>query len=325
MPLDNFISTIETLQERINTHRSDLAANETRTRVALIDPMLQALGWDPANPGHVMVEQKLSEGQADYALLKPSGDTIAIVEAKALGSQLGRVTGQLVRYAFADGIPYAVSTDGDWWHVYDLTKPSTHIDNRLIMQLSLENSTAHECAIRLLLLWHSNFTSGAPVEAEIPVVPQNDDSGDKKADISTLEAKADIVNSGWISLDDCNPPTGTRGPLKVRFPDGSSFDIHGKSWSGLFETTVRWLWENSKLTHEDIPVTYNDDHSKVRYILNTIPESSPGNTMPYYKQMDIPPLYFINYYGMVDLINCTRRVLENSGQDAGEVYILPRQ
>ena len=45
--LRDLIATIETLKERIKEHRSYLGqvAPEARTRVSLIDPMLQALEW----------------------------------------------------------------------------------------------------------------------------------------------------------------------------------------------------------------------------------------------------------------------------------------
>ena len=328
MPLKNLVSTIETLKERINTHCSDLAASEARTRAALIDPVLTALGWDTSDPGFVMVEQRLRDGKADYALLRPDGNPISIVEAKALGSQLDRVTDQLIRYAFAEGIPYAVSTDGDWWQVYDLTKPSTQIDNRLILQVSISNDAVHECAVKLLLLWHPNLTSGTPVDAEIPMASHPRDVQDSNdiatPNTNTQETQSSLVNSDWISLENYNPPTGTRGPQEVRFPDGSEMPIHRRSWSKLFETTVQWLWANQLLTHADIPITYSDDPS-TDYILNKTPERSPGNPMLYWRQMDSPPLYYTNYPGMRYLIHCTKRVLEQSGQDYGEVYILPRQ
>lgn len=328
MPLENLVSTIETLKERINTHRSDLAASEARTRAALIDPVLTALGWDTSDPGLVMVEQRLRDGKVDYALLTPDGNPISIVEAKALGSQLDRVTDQLIRYAFAEGLPYAISTDGDWWQVYDLTKPSTQIDNRLILKLSISNDAVHECAIRLLLIWHPNLVSGTPVEAEIPMAshPRNDQDGNDNItpDINERETQSSLDNSGWISLENCDPPTGTRGPYSVRFPDGSEMQIPRGAWSNLFVTTVEWLWTSELLTYADLPITYNDDPSS-HYILNTTPERSPGDPMPYSRQMNSPPLYFTNTPGIKYLIHCTKRVLENCNQNTAEVYIIPRQ
>lgn len=327
MPLENLVSTIETLKERINAHRSDLAASEARTRAALIDPVLTALGWDTSDPELVMVEQRLRGGKADYALLKSDGNPISIVEAKALGSQLDSVTDQLIRYAFAEGLPYAVSTDGDWWQVYDLTKPNTQIDNRLILEISISDNATHECAVKLLLLWHPNLVSGTPVEAEIPMASHpiyDQDSNDViTLDTNSQETQSSIDNSGWISLENCNPPTGTRGPYSVRFPDGSEMPIYKGWWSKLFETTVKWLWENQLLTHADIPITYSDDPS-TNYILNTTPERSPGDPMPYWRQIDSPPLYYNNNPGMRYLIHCSKRVLEYCNQNPSEVYILSR-
>ena len=46
MLLEPLVSTIETIKGRIATHGASLRQNETRTRAALIDPLLTALGWD---------------------------------------------------------------------------------------------------------------------------------------------------------------------------------------------------------------------------------------------------------------------------------------
>lgn len=329
MPLENLISTIEKLKERINAHRSDLAAIEARTRAALIDPVLTALGWDTSDPGLVMVEQRLRGGKADYALLKPDGNPISIVEAKALGSQLDKVTDQLINYAFAEGIPYAVSTDGDWWQVYDLTKPNIQIDDRLILKISISDNATHECAMKLLLLWHPNFASGTPVQAKIPSTSHstNDQNGNDviTPDTSAEETPSRFVNSGWISLENCDPPEKTPGPLKVRFSDGIEQVIKGKSWNGLFVATVRWLWEKEFLDSTKIPVKNSDDPAKSWFILNSSPEFSHGHRMPRHKKIDSTSLYFSTDCGMQGFIDYTKRVLEHCNQNPAEVYILSRQ
>ena len=328
MPLENLVSTIEALKKRINTHRSDLAAIEARTRAALIDPVLTALGWDTSDPGLVMVEQRLRGGKADYALLKPDGNPISIVEAKALGSQLDKVTDQLINYAFAEGIPYAVSTDGDWWQVYDLTKPSTQIDNRLILQVSISNDAVHECAIRLLLLWYPNLVSGTPVEAEIPMASHTTNDQDSNdmitPDVNTEETQSSFVNSGWISLENCDPPEKTPGPLKVRFPDNSECGVARKSWQGLFKETVKWLWCNQLLSNSNIPVIHSDDYPN-DFILNTLPEYRHVTPIRYPGTIDTTPLYYNSNRGMGFYIHCTKRVLEHCNQNPSEVYIQPRQ
>lgn len=82
--LDDLVSCIELLKERMQSHRAALKENETRTRVALIDPLLRALGWDVADPAVVIPEYKVGNRSADYALLRSDG------RVGRLGSQAAR-------------------------------------------------------------------------------------------------------------------------------------------------------------------------------------------------------------------------------------------
>ena len=50
MLLDDLVTAIQTVQQRIREHGTSLSQNEYRTRLALIDPMLNALGWDVSDP-----------------------------------------------------------------------------------------------------------------------------------------------------------------------------------------------------------------------------------------------------------------------------------
>ena len=86
--LDELIHTIELLRKRIQEHREKLQANEIRTRLALVDPLLHALGWDVADPSTVIPEYDAGDGRADYALLGPDGTPKVTVEAKRLGESL---------------------------------------------------------------------------------------------------------------------------------------------------------------------------------------------------------------------------------------------
>ena len=69
MLLDDLVGVIETIKERIATHGDSLRTSETRTRMALIDPLLQSLGWDTSDPAMVAPEYSAGNGRADYALL----------------------------------------------------------------------------------------------------------------------------------------------------------------------------------------------------------------------------------------------------------------
>ena len=92
MLLEDLVGCIELLQERIRSYSAPLRENETRTRMALIDPLLRALDWDVSDPGVVTPEYRIKDGVkdgwADYALLRPDGSPAAAVEAKKLGEAL---------------------------------------------------------------------------------------------------------------------------------------------------------------------------------------------------------------------------------------------
>ena len=60
MALDDLVVCIKLLKERMRSHNAALRENETRTRMALIDPLLHALGWDVSDPGVGTPEYKVS-------------------------------------------------------------------------------------------------------------------------------------------------------------------------------------------------------------------------------------------------------------------------
>ena len=88
--LDDLVGVIETLQQRIRDHGPTLRENETRTRMALIDPLLAALGWDVSDPAVVTPEYNVSGRWADYALLGTDGKPAATLEAKKLANRWRR-------------------------------------------------------------------------------------------------------------------------------------------------------------------------------------------------------------------------------------------
>ena len=116
--LDDLVNVIETLQRRIRSHGETLRENEIRTRMALIDPLLQALGWDTADPAAVRPEYNVGGLRADYALLTRDGTPAATVEAKKLGESLEPHRKQMVTYANMATIRYAGLSDGDRWELY---------------------------------------------------------------------------------------------------------------------------------------------------------------------------------------------------------------
>ena len=169
MLLDDLVECIELLQERIRSHCGALRESETRTRMALIDPLLRALGWDVFDPEVVTPEYKAGGGRADYALLRANGRPAATMEAKKLGEALSTHRMQMLNYANASGIEYTGLTDGNHWELYSVFERG-QLDDRRILEVSIANTAAHTCALKLLLLWRPNLASGEPVPAAAPIL-----------------------------------------------------------------------------------------------------------------------------------------------------------
>lgn len=159
MPLDEFVTFIETLRRRINDHGPTLEVSETRTRVALIDPLLQVLGWDTTDPLTVIPEYDVSGRKIDYALLGQNSLPVAIVEAKRLGGPLQPFLEQTTNNANIAGVEFAGITDGNQWELYEVLKSDTS-DVRQLLNLKISSSSSHLSALKLLLLWRAQLGFG---------------------------------------------------------------------------------------------------------------------------------------------------------------------
>ncbi len=87
--------TISSVISRAKIHGNHIAEYETRTKYALIDPVLWALEWDLADPKQVKLEFEIKGGRVDYALFKSGRETpVILVEAKRLTRKGGgRISG----------------------------------------------------------------------------------------------------------------------------------------------------------------------------------------------------------------------------------------
>jgi len=170
MPFDDLLGVIEILKERIRMHRQLLQQNETRTRMALIDPLLTALGWDVSDPGLVTPEYSVGQGRVDYALNGSNTIPAAIVEAKRLDHPLNNDERmQMLNYANMRGVRYAAVTDGNIWELYEVFKYAT-LEDRRLLNVTITSTPAYQLALQLLLLWRPNLASEVPVAAPEPVL-----------------------------------------------------------------------------------------------------------------------------------------------------------
>ena len=293
MPLEDLVSVIETLKQRIRDHGGSLRQNETRTRAALIDPLLTALGWDVSDPALVTPEYRVEVGWADYALRGPGTQPSAVVEAKRLGSFLENHLDQAVGYCITQGISYAAITDGNHWQLYRTFEP-VPISEKRVLDISLDSASAHECVLNFLLLWRPNLSTGKAIAANEPLLYQPPSTGSSVQQTSEPGSnympepsppKSPVSENGWVQLADFVPKTGTKPPTEIRFPDNTNSQI--KIWRHVEQRTVEWLWEKGLLNAANLPV----QSSPQRYIVHTSPQHPQGNQFAQVVPLTGTPLY----------------------------------
>ena len=179
------VGVIESLQERIKRNHARIGANETRTRNALIDPLLKALGW--ADSTVITPEYLIRYGPraadywvADYALHAPDqpAKPIAFIEAKRMRQDLNDDhRNQAHNYTYKDGFKYVALTNGDCWEIYE---DSGEVAPRVVSKVSIRRESAYDCAVKLtpLRYWDA------------------EDSDDSEGHKTTEEAVASIPSSG---------------------------------------------------------------------------------------------------------------------------------
>ena len=293
MLLDDLVGTIETLRLRIDAHGQVLRENEIRTRLALIDPLLTALGWDVSDPKVVLPEYKTSSAsnspRADYGLLGNNGQLVASIEAKHLGDALGGHEKQLRDYAWDLKAKYAGLTDGNHWYLVDFSKIAD--DDRTILHVSIADTPAYEAALKLLLLWRANLSSGQPVAANEPVLVQQGQPPSAQFTVATTppmlspipqiestNAPSPILDvANWKPLSDVTYQLGDGKPVGIRFSGSITKPI--KNWVDTWFEVCEWLATNGKLLAADCPVPSTSGKG-VRVLINTDSHHPPSNKYP---------------------------------------------
>ena len=320
MALDDLKETIEALRERIQAHRAYLEGNETRTRQALIDPMLRALGWDVEDPNSVELEYGIKRKWADYALME-SGQPIAVIEAKALGRALkDDEKMQALNYANMDGIDYMAVTNGDHWQMFDVFKRG-QLDNRILMEFQLTRDEPYTCALQALGLWRPNLASGEPQEAATPVMiekPAHAESAPTTSEPSSEQEVAEPSNNGdWEPLTSLKVESGQNAPASIKFPNSSPKQV--KNWIHLLESIAKHLVETGKLSAQNCPVPVASKRRKSkRYLVHTepiLPNRKIGNEL----------WLITHYFGVVSIHENARWLLEQFGIDPSTVLVSTNQ
>lgn len=131
------MSLAPVLKTAIGNLRSGRLEREEQVKQAVILPILQELGWNPADPDSIVPEYPAGPGRVDYALLHYRRPQV-FIEAKRRGALDVRAEAQLFGYAANNGVPLLVLTDGCRWDFY-LSMADGHPEERRFDSLELRD------------------------------------------------------------------------------------------------------------------------------------------------------------------------------------------
>jgi hypothetical protein len=150
--VDELQRTLADVGERIARYRGS-RIGEQNTKVALVTPVLRALGWDVEDLEEVQLEYRRKSGDrpVDYALLLQR-EPILFIEAKALDENLDdrKWASQIISYAAVAGVEWVVLTNGDEYRIYNAHAP-VPVEDKLFRGLHISANSAETVeALRLL-------------------------------------------------------------------------------------------------------------------------------------------------------------------------------
>ena len=121
------------LRQTLERIRSNpVPTNEETAKARILTPVLSELGWDPVGT-EILWEHPVGDsrdrGRVDIAL-RAEERILALIEAKTPGADLGSHVGQVLKYAFHEGVDICVLTDGLLWWLYLPREPGQHKERR---------------------------------------------------------------------------------------------------------------------------------------------------------------------------------------------------
>ena len=305
MLLDELIAVIETLKQRITDHGPTLRVNETRTRMALIDPLLQVLGWDTTDLSIVVPEYDVRGRWTDYALLGQNRLPSAIIEAKKLGEPFPPHLPQVKKCSDIPGVAFAGITNGDHWELYEVVGPRKLGENP-ILNLKISASPPYLAALNLLLLWRPNLTSSQVVQTSKPIAVPSPIVG-------PVPPVSDPID--WVPLSNFVARKAMDRPEVIRFPDRSEHRL--EAWYDLALQTIVWLCSKGFLTADHISEHASND----RYLFHTKKVHPSGKQFFNPKCVAETSLFFEANMSRTESTKKTKALLTSCGQDLTLVHL----
>ena len=299
---------IKTLKQTQDEHEEYLKRIETRARQLLIDPLLEALGWDVRNPAQVHLEYQCTSGKPDYALFS-HGNVVVLIEAKKLKKNFNdEQTSQLIKYTSDNtltSLKYVVWTDGDHWQIW----PVRGEERKKSFRLS--NMYEADCAIEATLLLRSALeaeergaSSPAPAQTQPPA----------SHDASVPPTPEPAKNGDWVPITLLKVESHQKAPASIRFSNSSPKSI--KNWGDLLGSVAEHLVKTGRISAEDCPVPVINGK---RHLLHT--KATHPNGKKFIRSRKIGKLWLNTNFSSPDSHEHSCWLLKKFGIDPSTVLV----
>ena len=236
-PLSSLRDILSQAKRSASKYNQQFYKDEAGTRLALIDPIISALGWQLWNPEMVRVESTSQSYRADYILLDSGQSPYIIIEAKPLGLTITpSERNQLFSYAAAFKVNSAFISNGSEWEHYE---DSVGLNNHALKwKKNLSSDSINEIATYLIQrldaanIWPKEDDLDmmerrlAQVESDTQTLLQK--ASRTSLSIPTAPVTPPTPSPKFIDLDALPDVTGTR-PSQLRLPDATVLTVN--SWS----------------------------------------------------------------------------------------------
>ncbi len=290
--IEELYELIVELRKKIEKHRELFSKNEASVRYALINPLLEGLGWDLSDPDDVIPEYSTESGRPDY-VLKKNGKEVAFLGAKALYKKEDLM--QYISYCVSKGVSYFITTDGSTWEIYDTYKKAD-LENKKLISWDIEKESVEE-VIRKSLALAKPIIYSPNQEPEIKEVPQSVFS-------SVKEGEVYIKQQQFEKMKDVN-----QGKIKVIIDNERP--IYVNKHREILYNTAEWLIKKGFITEKDLPIKVGGRGK--RYLINTDKKHQDGREFLSYKRLS-NGWYLLTYFNSVRIKKMSEFLMEKYGK-----------
>lgn len=353
---DRLVSNVARAREQIEKMRERGARiGEQNTKAVLIEPIIEALGWDLRDLEQVIREYRSNsqDNPVDYALLLRRSPLL-FIEAKDLGSDLSdrRWLGQIMGYATVVGVEWCLLTDGDNYHIYNAHAP-VDVGEKLFRAVSISDRNNEEALIGTLLLLSKEKLAADELK-ELWEACFVDSQVQRALEGILLEDTAAVARLVRRRLPQLRPSqirqSLARADIRIEFPEISeaampkttspaaepteaeaadkAVVIGGETYSCKYAKDIpvhvaNWLVAQGKLPSDRCPVvvTRHSGQGADRCLINTTATHLDGSEFRAPVQLT-NGLFMETHASRNDLERYACRLLEWAGVDVGVMHVV---